>query len=157
MPYEDTYTLPAGWRRHVGCLPDDETLTLQISLVQRNISLWQSALYRLSDPDSPSYGKYLDRDEVDDLFKPTDQAKEEVQFLVRGAGISSRDIDMENYHVSFITSIRNANELLDIMFLMYANDDGREVRTTRYYLPQGVTEHVSSHLPNNLLRWLCQD
>ena len=71
MPYVEIYTLPAGWRRHVGCPPDDEALRLQISLVQRNISLLQSALYRLSDPESPSYGKYLDRDEVDDLFKPT--------------------------------------------------------------------------------------
>ena len=61
-----------------------------MSLVQRNVSLLQSALYRLSDPDSPCHGKYLDRDEVDDLFKPTDQAKEGVQPWLRGAGVSSR-------------------------------------------------------------------
>ena len=49
---------------------------------------------------------------------------------------------MDNYHVSFIPSIRNADNLLNATFLVYANDDVRRVRTTCYYLPQSATERV---------------
>lgn len=140
-PHEQLYTLPAGWR-HIGCPPDDQTLRLQISLVHQNISLLQSALHRLSDPDSPCYGKYLDRDEVDNLFKPSDQAKDKVRSWLRGAGVSTRDINMDNHHVSFSTSTRNANKLLNTTFLTYANDDVRRVRTTHYYIPESMNEHI---------------
>ena len=108
-PHEQIYTLPAGWR-HVGCPPDDETLRMQISPVQQNLSRLQSALHRVSDPDSPCYGKHLDRDEVDNLFKPSDQTKEEVRSWLQGAGVSSRDINMDNHHLNFSTSTRNANK-----------------------------------------------
>lgn len=140
-PHEQIYTLPAGWR-HVGCPPDDETLRLQVSLVQQNISLLQSALHRVSDPDSPCYGKYLDRDEVDNLFKPSDQAKEEVRSWLQEAGVSSRDINVDNHHVSFSTSTRNANKLLNTTFLTYANDHVKRVRTTHYYVPESVNKHI---------------
>ena len=108
-PHEQIYSLPAGWR-HGGCPPDDETLRLQISLVRQNISLLQSALNRVSNPDSPCYGKYLDRDEVDNLFKPSDQAKQEVRSCLQAAGVSSRDTKVDNHHVSFSTPTRNANK-----------------------------------------------
>ena len=115
-PHEQAYALPAGWRQ-VGCPPDDETLTLQISPVQQNIPRLQSALHRISDPGSPCYGKYLDRDEVDNFFKN----------WLQGAGVSSRDINMDNHHVNFSTSTRNAHKLLDTTFLTYANDHVRRV------------------------------
>ena len=140
-PHEQIYSLPLGWR-HVGCPPDDDTLRLQISLVQRNISLLQSALHRVSDPDSPCYGKYLDRDEVDDLFKPPDHVKDEVRSWLRRAGVSSRDIDVGNHHVSFSTSIGNANSLLNATFLTYAREGVRKIRTTHYYIPESVNEHI---------------
>ena len=140
-PHEQIYSLPPGWR-HVGCPPDDETLRLQISLVQRNTSLLQAVLHRISDPDSPCYGKYLDRNDVDDLFNPRDQVREEVRSWLRRAGVSSRDIDMRNHYVSFSTSVDSANRLLNTTFLTYAKEDVRKIRTTHYYIPDSVNEHI---------------
>ena len=145
-PHEEIYTLPPGWK-HVGCPPDDATLKLQVSLVQQNISLLQSALRKVSDPDSSCYGRYLDRQEVDSLYRPSDLAKEKVRSWLVEAGISKRDIETHDHHISFSTSVRHANELLNTTFLMYTTDDVQRIRTTQYHIPDGMDEHIHLILP----------
>lgn len=140
-PHEQIYSLPAGWR-HVGCPPDDNTLRLQVSLVQQNITLLRTLLDQISDPDSPCYGRYLDRDEVDRLFRPSDEAKREVHSWIRRAGIPRRDIQAVGHTINLSIRVNQANKLLNTTFLTYDNGHGQRVRTMRYYIPDSLRRYI---------------
>lgn len=88
-PHEQISVLPRGWKR-VGNPSDDQGLSLQINLAHQNLSHLSSILRQVSDPDSPCYGKYLDRDEVYDLFKPAEQARAETEASLLDSGLSRR-------------------------------------------------------------------
>lgn len=140
-PHEEIKTIPTGWR-HVGCPFDDDILQLQISLKQQNLSLLDTLLRQVSDPDSSCYGKYLDRDEVDVLFQPSENTGVEVQSWLEGAGISPRDIYANGHYVRFSTSTHNANKLLNTTFLTYTNEEVQTVRAMNYFVPESIKEHV---------------
>jgi tripeptidyl-peptidase I len=141
LPHEQITGPPHGWKR-VGSPSDDQVLKLQISLAQSNVSYLSSTLQQISDPDSPCYGKYLDRDEVYDLFKPTAQARTETWRWLLGSGLSARDIVERDHAFTISTTVRHASFLLNTTFSKYSKGDRQTLRTTEYYLPDGMDRHV---------------
>jgi tripeptidyl-peptidase-1 len=54
---------PAGFA-HKGAAPSDEFIPLRIALIQNDMAGLEKALYDVSTPGSPNYGKHLSKEEV---------------------------------------------------------------------------------------------
>lgn len=59
--------IPTGFAA-IGLADPDQILNLRIALTQNNISGLETILYEVSTPGSPSYSKYLSKDEVRKIF-----------------------------------------------------------------------------------------
>lgn len=69
MVLERRESIPDGWV-HNGPAPDITLLNLRIALIQSNPSGLQKALYDVSTPSSPNYGKHLTKEEVRRFIPP---------------------------------------------------------------------------------------
>ena len=70
---------------------DNTTTTFYVTLRQKNLNKLASIIHDVSDIDSPNYGNYLTKQEIDGLISPTQNNKDRV-----------RDW-LENNHVHSIT------------------------------------------------------
>ena len=64
--HELRQAIPSGFTQ-VGPAPPETTISLRLALAESNPNGVIDALYSVSDPDSPSYGQYLSKDEVGDF------------------------------------------------------------------------------------------
>ena len=55
--------VPVGFV-HQGPAPGDKSIPLRIALAQNNIAGLEKALYDVSTPSSPNYGKHLSKEQV---------------------------------------------------------------------------------------------
>jgi tripeptidyl-peptidase-1 len=119
----------------------EEKITLQIGLTLQNEDALIAKLKDVSEPKSPNYGKYLDRDEANAIAKPALESNVKVvNWLKEAGGIDG--ITNDGFWVTFRTTISKANELLNADFLEYQNNGISKVRTTAYSIPQDLVEHI---------------
>lgn len=82
---------PPGWVKHSPASPD-HILRLRIALPQPQFHVLEQHLMEISDPDHERYGKYLSKDQVDDLVRPYDESLDLVTEWLEKWGIYEEDI-----------------------------------------------------------------
>ena len=142
--HEELAALPNGWTL-VGTPADTDTMVLQVGLAQQNLDTMDSMIYKISDPNSASYGQYMEGDEVADMVKPSSEASNMVLAWLKSSGVENTYSD--GSHISFSTSVGTANKLLDTEFKYYASDGVQKLRTMGYSLPDDLVEHVDLVTP----------
>lgn len=120
--------------------PNNQLMTLTIALTLENIEQLEEKLKAVSTPGSPDYGKYLDRDDVEDLFHPPSGAHDAVISWLKGAGVEH--ISQQGANVNFATTVANANKLLDTRFAYYNVDGIQKLRTRQYSVPDEIADYI---------------
>jgi tripeptidyl-peptidase-1 len=118
----------------------DEPITLQIGLALEGEDALIAKLKDVSDPKSPNYGKFLDRDEANNLAKPALDASDKVVKWLKDSGVST--VSSDGFWVTFRTTVSKANELLNADFVEYHNDGVSKIRTAAYSVPMEVSQHI---------------
>ena len=130
---------PDGWT--VAGQPDGGlVVTLQVALAQQNIDQMTSQLYAASTPGHSQYGKYMDRDDLNNLIKPTADANTAIQNWLKTSGCT--DVSSDGFWVQFSTSVDNVSKLLSADFQNYQKGDEIKLRTTQYSVPDDLAQHV---------------
>jgi len=80
-----------GWQLH-GQAQSTDLIELTIAVKQQRLSTLIEVLLDVSDPDSPRYGSYLTKSEVDALIAPRKDDHEEVMQWLHGAGVEKSAI-----------------------------------------------------------------
>ncbi|EJF58997.1 family S53 protease-like protein [Dichomitus squalens LYAD-421 SS1] len=120
-PHEARSVAPLGFT-HVGPAAPEQTLQLRFALKQSDPQGLIDALYRVSDPASASYGKYLSKEEN-----------------LTGTTISSSG----DWVSAGSPTVAQANALFNANFTVFKDEDGAEViRTLSYSLPAELQGHV---------------
>ncbi|KAH8653369.1 tripeptidyl-peptidase [Xylariales sp. PMI_506] len=117
-----------------------QTITLSIGLALQNLDQLEAKLQAVSTPGSPDYGKYLDKDEVEALFAPSDESINAVKAWLKGAGVSS--ISHHKSSIKFATTVSKANKLLDTNFAYFSVHGVPKLRTLKYSVPDEVAQHI---------------
>ncbi|KAJ7290137.1 family S53 protease [Mycena rebaudengoi] len=117
-----------------GPAPAEQTLHLRINLVQHDFAGLESAIYAASTPDSPSYGRWLSKDEVEACGNAV---------VVRD-DITSATASAAGDWISLSLSVGKANELLRADFSVFTyTENGQEVvRTLEYSIPASLRRHI---------------
>lgn len=149
--------LAAGWRRTTEPAPRDDRVVLHIALAHsEEARQWAaSTLEAVSDPRSPSYGRYLSRDEVRAAVAPTDAAVEAVTRWVGGGAADDVTVHAHGDMVTAVTDVARAEKLLQAPFFVHRHDASGRVasRCESYTVPaelDGVVAFVggTTRLPN---------
>lgn len=80
--HEQLVAAPAGWTA-ISPAARNSTVRFTVALTQRNIDQLESRLLAVSTPGSATYGLYLDVDELNSFFAPTEGASSAVESWLR--------------------------------------------------------------------------
>src|ERR1700744_5925904 len=74
-------------------LAGNEDITLEIGLTMQNTNKLMSKLMDLSNPKSKNYGKWLDKEEAEAMFRPKEEAKDSVINWLKNEGVTKIQSD----------------------------------------------------------------
>ncbi|KAH0443357.1 hypothetical protein CcaCcLH18_01038 [Colletotrichum camelliae] len=131
----------------VNMAAEGEQINLQIGLKLQNIDKLEPMLKDVSDPDSPNYGKYLSAAQVNDMFKPAEQAVAAVQAWLAKENVKDVSYTDGGRFVNFATDVGTANRILGANFAYYDVQGTMKLRTQQYSLPDTMAEHIELVTP----------
>ena len=132
--------VPTGWEE-VRMASPDEAIFLRIALKQPRSGALDQAVLDMSTPGHANYGKHMSRDELRTYTAPSRLAvSTTVEWL------QDHDIQplVDHDWISFTTTVKTANKLLDTQFAWYQYLDGGspKLRTLSYSVPDQVAKHI---------------
>ncbi|CDO77343.1 hypothetical protein BN946_scf184786.g3 [Trametes cinnabarina] len=127
-----------------GPAPAEQSLKLRFALKQNDPDGLIDALYEVSDPDSPKYGKHLSKAEVEQFVAPKPDAVQAVTSWFQQHNISGTPLSPASDWIGFELPVGQANGLFAANFSTFVDvRTGTEVvRTMAYALPAELQEHV---------------
>ncbi|KAJ3535677.1 hypothetical protein NM688_g6943 [Phlebia brevispora] len=145
---ESLSSIPAGFT-DAGRADSDEELELYIALRESNLGKLVDTINEVSNPNGPSFGKYLLQQDVLQYFKPSQQTVSQVESWLNGIGIASNKIGRAFSGTAFKISIpvSKADQLLNTEFHTYTyttteGDTYENVATLGYSVPKDLAEHI---------------
>lgn len=96
-------------------------------MTQRNLHRGYELLMDVSDPRSPNYGSHWGREEITEMFSPSQETVRKTKEWVVGSGIGAERIAhaASGGWLVFNASVSEAEKLLESDFWVYENADGR--------------------------------
>lgn len=117
------------------------TTSFTIALALNNVDQLEPKLLAVSSPGSPEYGQFLDVEDVQALFGPTDDAVSSVTTWLESAGIT--DYIHDGLFVNFNADVDTADSLLNSSYTYFNHDGVTKLRTLSYTIPEEVEEHIA--------------
>lgn len=143
LEYDQTVLVPHDWR-DVGRVSAEEEVQLTFALKQQNVVELEDRLMKVSDPDSPLYGKHMSLEEVSRLVRPSDVTHKVVYSWLQSHGIRNCVTVLTQDFVQCSMSVKQAENLLPgSRFHRYISDD---VSVLRSSAPYSVPHDVHLHL-----------
>lgn len=139
VSHESLPALPNGWNK-VSTPAADTNIQLSVGLTLENIEQLQDHLQSVSTPGSPSYGQYLDSDDIAAQYGPSDASTEAVTNWLNEAGIT--EIYNNGQSIHFATTVSKANSLLGADFHYYSDGGSTKLRTLAYSVPSDLQASI---------------
>lgn len=103
-----------GWKQYRDARSDEE-VELSFWVKQTNLDMLQKKLEQVSDPNSPDYGHYLSKEQVDALTAPRQQDLDVVEQALRGHSFHKSSSGV----ITSTVPVRFASELLGGKFVYF--------------------------------------
>ncbi|KAI9451808.1 subtilisin-like protein [Lactarius psammicola] len=144
--------VPPNWEA-LGHPPAGTTIDLHLALRPHHENALIDALYRVSDPESPTYGSHLSREQVAQLVEPHPDTLELVHSWLAHHDVPSSSVST-THGGSWLTltgvPVFQANKLLGASYQLYrrkGTNDTTILRTIGYALPAVLHTHVRTVAP----------
>ena len=114
-----------------------------IALKQLGVDFLENFVYQVSDPSSPTYGKYLSREEVGKLTI-NQPGLDAVREYLRANDIMEYQETLYGEYVSVTSTLGKWENLFGAEFMPYKHISSEAIyfRSTAYEIPSTLTEHV---------------
>ncbi|KAH8980024.1 subtilisin-like protein [Lactarius hatsudake] len=144
--------VPDPWE-FLGPPPPGITIDLHIALQPEEENVLREALYEVSTPGRPKYGKHLSKEDVAKLVEPHPDTLQLVHSWLAHHGVHSSSIST-SHGGGWLTvtdvPVPRANELLGASYQLYrlaGTNDTAILRTVGYALPKVLHAHVKTVAP----------
>lgn len=121
-------------------------LELTFAIKQENVGQLEELFWKVSDPDSSLYGKYLNIDEISQLISPTDQAIHVVRQWLKLNHVTDCDLTANRDYLVCRLSCKKAESLLTGAVFYYFRHEKyskKVIRSpSRYYVPTYISEFL---------------
>lgn len=136
-----------GWKLTQRVFSHDR-VRLTFAIKQQNIAKLEKNFWRVSEPKSKAYGRYLDLETVSDLVKPNDESIRVVKSWLQQGGVDSRNCDEtrnSDYIVCETTSAVAEILLSGARFYRFHHEgSGKSVirSNAHYTVPKEIAKHL---------------
>ncbi|EJD45533.1 family S53 protease [Auricularia subglabra TFB-10046 SS5] len=127
-----------------GRAPANSPLKLRLGLLQRNVPGLIDALYRVSDPASPDYGKHLSKEEVNAFLAPTSETLSAVTDWLTSNGVQAHAVSPAGEWLEFTVPVSRANALFSADFTLFRHSASGSsgVRALQYSVPANLASAI---------------
>ncbi|KAH9948990.1 peptidase S8/S53 domain-containing protein [Amylocystis lapponica] len=149
--HEKRDSIPNGFVAR-GAAPLDQVLKLRIALKQSDPAGLEAALYDVSTPSSPNYGKYLTREEAASYAAPTAETASAVNAWLTDNGLTATPLTPAGDWLGFEIPVSKANEMFEADFSVfdYESTGKTSIRTLSYSIPESLKGHIDTVHPTTL-------
>ncbi|KAM3430033.1 hypothetical protein NHJ13734_007916 [Beauveria thailandica] len=143
--------LPSSWVA-TGAADSNAVIKAQIGIKQNNIKGLQDKLDDIANPDSPNYGKWLSKEDVDKYTAPAEADVAAVEAWLVSSGIT--DITMPtNDWLEFSVPVSKMESLLGTKYEWFVHvETGEKVpRTKEFSVPQNLHSLIDVVTPTTVL------
>ena len=128
--------------------PLDAELNLHIRLREERVEELEQLVFNIATPDHSQYGKFLTRDELLQLRRPSQQAIDNIVSWLREHGIPSHT-NLPSGQIDFKVSVQQACRLLNTKFHLYVSKEKNQtlIRAKEYSLPLHLHQYIKTILP----------
>lgn len=146
--HERKTAAPSGFAR-VAKAKAETSLTMRLALKQRDIDGLVKALYRVSDPASPDYGKHLSKEEINAFMAPTPETLAAVNAWLSENGIAAKPASPAGDWIEFQLPVSKANDLFEADFTVFkhTNTGSQGIRTLQYSVPTALENNIQLLFP----------
>ncbi|GJJ10818.1 hypothetical protein Clacol_005046, partial [Clathrus columnatus] len=136
-------TIPDGYIQ-AGRADPKQTINLSVGLASNNNTGLTQRLYDVSMPDSPNYGQYLTKEEVDEYLRPNVNTTKAFNQWMSRHGIKPSPTSSSGNHFAIELSVSKAEELLNTSFYYFNHtpSNQRLIRTKEYSVPSSLHEDI---------------
>ncbi|KZP09215.1 subtilisin-like protein [Athelia psychrophila] len=142
---------PSGWERLEAPPSPDHLITLQIGLKQHNFEGLVEELYKVSDPDHPSYGNHLSKSEAEEFVKPHPESLVAVNEWLRQHSVDLASVSRSpaGDWATLTVPISRAEAMLGSKYHVFRHRElgGHAVRTLEYSVPRDLDGHIDTVQP----------
>lgn len=145
---ESGVKIPDSWKVMDGTRDNLEGQKVQLTFAVKlsNKENLHDKLMSVSDPVSPSYGKLLTLDEVNQFTGPSENSYQTVKTYLSSFGIN--DVEYNSGFARATMPIEVAEKMLSAKYNRYRHSSGREaLRCSEYHLPEEVAKVVDFVAP----------
>ncbi|KUI54358.1 Tripeptidyl-peptidase sed1 [Cytospora mali] len=144
-----------NWKR-TAKVPRDALLPVRIGLKQRNLEEGAELLHKISNPESPHFGKHLSSAEVIEMFAPEQSSVDAVIEWLVSSGISADRIS-QSANKQWVQFDAKAFEMEDIMLadfyiFEHVTTGTKNVAVDEYHVPYEIQEHIDFITPGIKMR-----
>lgn len=133
----------SAWAR-VGRANGSSRISLTIAVRQSNLDALEELVLRVSDPESPAYGKHLTLEQVNALVAPRAESTEKVRDFLGARNVTSCESSASGDFVRCQVTVAEAEVLLEAEYYLYKHTKTglTATRTSSYSLPADISGHV---------------
>ncbi|XP_072314444.1 tripeptidyl-peptidase 1 [Eucyclogobius newberryi] len=143
LEYDQNVLVPHDWT-DMGRVNPEEELRLTFALKQQNVAILEDMLMKVSDPDSPLYGKHMSLEEVSRLMRPSAETQKVVGCWLQSQGIRDCHTVHTQDFLQCSMSAEQAERLLPgSRFHRYISENNSVLRSSA---PYSVPDEVHPHL-----------
>ncbi|EJD45531.1 family S53 protease [Auricularia subglabra TFB-10046 SS5] len=119
-------------------------LKLRLGLLQRDVPGLIDALYRVSDPASPDYGKHLSKEQVNAFLAPEPETLSAVTAWLTSNGVQARPVSPAGEWLEFTVPVSKANALFSADFTLFRHSASGTsgVRALQYSVPENLASAI---------------
>ncbi|EED84182.1 predicted protein [Postia placenta Mad-698-R] len=141
--HEARQNVPTGYTA-TGPASSDTVLSLRVALVQNNIAGLIDALYDVSSPSSPNYGKWLSKTEVEAYVAPKQDSVAAVNSWLSAYGLNATALSPAGDWLGIELPVSKANNMLAANFSVFSSTvtGSTTVRTLSYSVPSDLVDHI---------------
>ncbi|KAG6211710.1 hypothetical protein E4U50_002108 [Claviceps purpurea] len=133
----------------------DQTIPVRIALKQENIDQGMDLILKVSDPDSPDYGKHYTADQIINLFAPKQETIDAVKAWLVESGVPADSISLSKSRgwLMFNSPVNKLESLVKADYHVYEHVQSRSehIGTEEYSLPAKVAGLVDFVMPGTSL------
>jgi len=149
--FEHVKQIPHGYKE-ISSAPASGNIKLNIHLEQKNTALFEQHLYRISDPEHPTYGDHMTQETIDALMAPDAEAAVAVKQWLASFGVTPEKETSDS--ITVVVPISKAETMLQTKYKQYEDLESRTgrkiMRTTEYSLPESLHDKVAFVQPTTM-------
>ncbi|EAW09485.1 S53 family peptidase [Aspergillus clavatus NRRL 1] len=145
---EHLHDVPENWVKR-NAAPGSELVRFRLAMEQIKTAEFEKRVIDMSTPGHRSYGHHMNRDELKEFLRPSEQTLDNVLAWLKAESVSANSIENHGNWVTFTVPVSHAEQMLKTRFYTFQHKEtgAMVIRTLEYSVPKQIHSSIQTIQP----------